>query len=80
MSESGDDAVSANPTRSGRIPKVKAKVAGASAESLTEVSEQGIHLPSRKFYIQEKKQCGQKIKYVIGFFPTAANGYRSYRW
>lgn len=34
QADSGDDAVSANPTRSGRIPKVKAKVADAIKELL----------------------------------------------
>ena len=32
QADSGDDAMSANPTRSGHIPKVKAKVAGAIKE------------------------------------------------
>lgn len=35
QAESGDDAVTANPTRSGRIPKAKAKVAGAIKELLS---------------------------------------------
>ena len=53
MADSGDDAMSANPTRSRHIPKAKAKVAGAIKELINKrprklTQKKVIELPSEE--------------------------------
>ena len=51
QADSGDDAVSVNPTRSGRIPKAKAKVAGAIRELINKRPRK----PTQKKVIESPK-------------------------